>query len=189
MAKAEYKSAIRSRKLIKKAVVDLLYEKPLDKITVTDVVKRADINRGTFYAHYTDISSVLDSLVEDAFSTLELTLRESPAGETPDPLSLLTRIQEIFERDLEFYRKVLTVNVSTAILERLRDFSLNYMAEHEKDFSNCSHDSYTFIITFFSDGLVMMYRDWFAGHLPLTLNELTQKAAEVIRQLLKVNSL
>ena len=46
MAKAEYRSAIRSKRLINDALADLLQEKPLDKITVTDVVNRADINRG-----------------------------------------------------------------------------------------------------------------------------------------------
>lgn len=50
MAKAEYKSAIRSRRMIQHALVELLQEKELDKITVTDIVTRADINRGTFYA-------------------------------------------------------------------------------------------------------------------------------------------
>ena len=58
MAKAEYKNAVRSRKMIQRALVALLQEKELDKITVTDIVTRADINRGTFYAHYTDISMV-----------------------------------------------------------------------------------------------------------------------------------
>ena len=48
MAKAEYKSAIRSRRMIQHALVELLQEKELDKITVTDIVTRADINRGTF---------------------------------------------------------------------------------------------------------------------------------------------
>ena len=68
MAKAEYRSAVRSRKLINEALVDLLTEKPLDKITVTDVVKRADINRGTFYAHYRDIPDVVDHLIQQTFS-------------------------------------------------------------------------------------------------------------------------
>ncbi len=36
MAKAEYKSAIRSRKLIRTAFVELMQEKDTDKITVTD---------------------------------------------------------------------------------------------------------------------------------------------------------
>ena len=38
MAKAEYKSAIRSRRMIQRALVELLQEKELDKITVTDIV-------------------------------------------------------------------------------------------------------------------------------------------------------
>ena len=72
MAKAEYRSAIRSRKLINEALVDLLLEKQLDKITVTDVVKRAEINRGTFYAHYKDIKDVINHWVEEAFSSCEV---------------------------------------------------------------------------------------------------------------------
>ena len=72
MAKAEYKSAIRSRRMIQRALVELLQEKELDKITVTDIVTRADINRGTFYAHYADISGVLDSIMENVCQTLSL---------------------------------------------------------------------------------------------------------------------
>lgn len=70
MAKAEYRSAIRSRKMINDALADLLMEKPLDKITVTDVVRRADINRGTFYAHYRDIPDVVDHLIQQTFSVI-----------------------------------------------------------------------------------------------------------------------
>ena len=65
MARAEYRSAIRSRKLINAALADLLQEKPLDKITVTDVVNRAQINRGTFYAHYADIPDVIQNLIQN----------------------------------------------------------------------------------------------------------------------------
>ena len=71
MAKAEYRSAVRSRKLIKAALADLLQEKPLDKITVTDVVNRAQINRGTFYAHYTDIPDVIHHLIQHTFSNIQ----------------------------------------------------------------------------------------------------------------------
>ena len=43
--KTEYRSAIRSRKLIRQAYVELIKEKDVDKITVMDVVNKADINR------------------------------------------------------------------------------------------------------------------------------------------------
>lgn len=46
--KKEYRSAVRSRRLIREAFLQLLQEKELRKITVTDIVNRADINRTTF---------------------------------------------------------------------------------------------------------------------------------------------
>jgi AcrR family transcriptional regulator len=60
--KAEYKSAIRSRRLIRQAFIELMKEKELEKITVTDIVKRADINRGTFYAHYKYTRAVIEQI-------------------------------------------------------------------------------------------------------------------------------
>ena len=51
--KAEYRSSIRSKVLIKNALLSLMREKSFDKITVTDIVDRADINRFvTFVAAY-----------------------------------------------------------------------------------------------------------------------------------------
>ena len=84
MAKAEYRSAVRSRKLINDALADLLTEKPLDKITVTDVVNRADINRGTFYAHYRDIPDAVDHLIQQTFSAI----RDAMITNTPTPASI-----------------------------------------------------------------------------------------------------
>lgn len=81
MAKAEYKSAIRSRRMLQRALVELLQEKELDKITVTDIVTRADINRGTFYAHYADISGVLDSIMENVCQTIREALENNRFGQ------------------------------------------------------------------------------------------------------------
>ncbi|MBR2950520.1 MAG: TetR family transcriptional regulator, partial [Lachnospiraceae bacterium] len=63
--KKENRSAIRSRRLIREALLELLQEKKFEKITVTDIVKRADINRSTFYAHYPDVMGLLEELMED----------------------------------------------------------------------------------------------------------------------------
>ena len=54
-----------TKKAIRKTFMELLEEKPLDKITVKDIVERCDINRGTFYYYYSDIFA----LVEDVFET------------------------------------------------------------------------------------------------------------------------
>lgn len=69
-SKAEYRSAIRSRKLIKTAFMELATEKEISKITVKDIADRADINRGTFYAHYRDVYDVLEQIEDEAIENL-----------------------------------------------------------------------------------------------------------------------
>ena len=41
--------------LLKKTLTELIEEKELRKITVSEFCERANINRGTFYLHFLDI--------------------------------------------------------------------------------------------------------------------------------------
>ena len=61
-------SSVKTRNLIRDTFAELLYEKKnINKITVTELVQRADINRSTFYSHYDDVRHV----AEDINVTLE----------------------------------------------------------------------------------------------------------------------
>ncbi|MEF2291110.1 MULTISPECIES: TetR/AcrR family transcriptional regulator [Virgibacillus] len=41
----------KSKEALKTALIQLMKEKDLQQITITDIVKVADLNRGTFYKH------------------------------------------------------------------------------------------------------------------------------------------
>lgn len=174
MAKSEYRSAVRSRKLINDALADLLTEKPLDKITVTDVVKRADINRGTFYAHYKDIPDVVDHLIQNTFSKI----RDAMMAQEHDPANpgqtFLTTIQAILEADLDFYRKIMNSSAFSVMQEQLVSIVTEFMLEHKDRFYPGSQEEYQIAIRFCAGGLSNLYRDWFSGKLTCSLNELTQ---------------
>lgn len=43
-----------TKKAIKDSFLSLFESKPLEKISVTEICTNADINRGTFYSHYSD---------------------------------------------------------------------------------------------------------------------------------------
>lgn len=176
MPKAEYRSALRSRKLIKEALADLLQEKPLDKITVTDVVKRAQLNRGTFYAHYTDIPDVIHHLIQHTFSNIQDALSGPPIPMTDIPHTLLSRIQHILEEDLDFYQKILRSSASALMTEQLVQITMDYLLQQEKTFGIQNHEQYVLMIRFCAGGLSNLYYDWFAGKLNLSLDALTLQA-------------
>lgn len=184
MAKAEYRSAIRSRKLINDALADLLTEKPLDKITVTDVVSRADINRGTFYAHYKDIPDVVDHLIQQTFSAIREAMMSTVATDAKPEHTLLSTIQRILEEDISFYRKILNSNASAIMQEQLVAVVTEFMLEHKDQFYPSSQEEYTIAIRFCAGGLSNLYRDWFSGKLPYTLGELTQIGEILIQRII-----
>ena len=61
---------IKTRQNIKNAVLELMSEKTISSITITDVSKKAMINRKTFYRHYNSVDEVIMEIEEDILSTL-----------------------------------------------------------------------------------------------------------------------
>jgi AcrR family transcriptional regulator len=60
MKKKPYRNSLQTREKIRTAVLTLISEKKsFDKINVTEIVKLADITRGTFYNHYKGIQEVI----------------------------------------------------------------------------------------------------------------------------------
>lgn len=60
----------RSRQLLAQALHDLILEKPYDTITIQDITDQADLNRGTFYLHYTSKEKLLMASLEAQFDDL-----------------------------------------------------------------------------------------------------------------------
>lgn len=54
-----------TRQVIKDTFLKLLDEKSYPKITVTEICRLAEINRGTFYLHYYDTADVLDDILAE----------------------------------------------------------------------------------------------------------------------------
>lgn len=57
----------KSKRNIKEALLSLMYEKDFNEITVNDLLIKANISRGTFYAHFTNLDDVRQQLINDMF--------------------------------------------------------------------------------------------------------------------------
>lgn len=113
---------LRTRQLIKDALIDLLQEFELNKITVNRIAERATINRVTFYLHYHDIQDMLEKMAqemaEDIESIMMSTTTNMNSSEEMDSLKLINLLEHIAE-NAKFYKVVLGSTRTPIFTERL----------------------------------------------------------------------
>lgn len=180
--KAEYKSAIRSRRMIRQAFVELMQEKDIEKITVTDIITRADLNRGTFYAHYQDTRAVIEQIENEIIDKmLEFLgeLRYKSFFQNPRPL--LLKVARYLEEDLEFYRILINSKGSEQFLVKLKSIFVTHMLT-DTDIPDSLKKTSQFIIRahLFAGGIVNVYQAWFRGEMDYSFNEISLVVSKII---------
>ena len=70
------RSTRRTRSAIREALAEMLAVKPLGKITVQELIDRANICRTTFYAHYEDLYDLLSEVENNILSEIRTGLEE-----------------------------------------------------------------------------------------------------------------
>ncbi|MGO1337548.1 MAG: TetR/AcrR family transcriptional regulator [Leuconostoc fallax] len=61
---------------IKKAFIQLIHEKGMTALTVSDITRIAEINRGTFYTHYVDKYDLLSSIENHLYHNIQQAMHE-----------------------------------------------------------------------------------------------------------------
>jgi AcrR family transcriptional regulator len=64
----------RTRERLGSALVELIQEKPIDEVTVQEVLDRASVGRSTFYLHFRDKNDLLLSQLETFLEIMSTTL-------------------------------------------------------------------------------------------------------------------
>lgn len=185
--KKQYRSAIRSRRMIRQAFLELLREKPFERITVTDIVNRADINRSTFYAHYPDVRGMIEELMSDVInSSFELIKNVEISDIFKDPKPFLQELMAIGEENMELYRLLGKSDFAIQQVEKMKTVMLEKAAT-SVDIPEPIRQSSAFRIqiSFFIGGILNTYQQWVQGNLDCSMEEIAQQVGYLIQGLEK----
>lgn len=72
-----------TRECLQTALVLLMSEKPFEKITVTELVKRSGVSRTAFYRNYTSKEDILEEIADILYSTLKESLDNPEYASNP----------------------------------------------------------------------------------------------------------
>jgi AcrR family transcriptional regulator len=110
--------ALRTRKLLREALMQVVIDKPFRDLTIRDITQSAGINRATFYLHYEDKYALLEDCAIQLFSKIRGAV-ESEFGLTPDVFSPVPFVDH--------------GNRMSVVLQHIQDHSGFYKAMFAKD--------------------------------------------------------
>lgn len=174
---------IKTKRAIAVSLLQLLSEKPLEEITITELTLKADINRKTFYLHYSgieDVATELLSKIEAMFNeALEYSLAE---GNVFIPAKFLEHIHGKITEENEIFRAFCLENTCAFFLRALSEKCLNALMTVYRNYTDINDASLRLCLAYMFHGALNLYVDWVRNPSPLPLSEVTALAVRLVER-------
>ncbi len=182
--KKRNKNALRSRRLIIEAYISLLETYSANKITITKIVEVADLNRSTFYAHFTSPADVLAAIEEDMINRFLTLINQAHLERIlENPLPLITEISKLVEKNRALYEKLINGNRQSTFLEKLKELFIEKLMSDKETLARIQDKTvFNVKIRFLAGGYAAILRDWFEGNVNvnISIEELSKIVSETI---------
>ncbi|MFR3786602.1 TetR/AcrR family transcriptional regulator [Agathobaculum desmolans] len=176
MAVQEDKRIRRTKKLLRQALTRLMQQKAFQSITVTDVVREADINRGTFYAHYRDVYDLREQIETEMIQDFRAMIADLRPSETATLQPVLRRAMDYLEENREIVVELVKVGGGKGFGKKMIGVTEEYRLEN-MPLRNVED---VYVARFVATGVVGMLEKWITEPQPLPKTEMIVLMAKVL---------
>lgn len=157
-----YSNTKQTTTKIKIALLELLNNKELSQINITNLVKVAGVYRATFYLHYRSLDDVVKDIerdVCDCYYMLKVQLEDVDLYNNID--ILIDKINEYIKIDKKYLSTIINAKCFTRITLNLKELLYDAIVENFTKFGHMRQDDeFLLKLSSFTGGLIFLYRDW-----------------------------
>ncbi|MEH7255634.1 TetR/AcrR family transcriptional regulator, partial [Neobacillus niacini] len=148
-------------------------------ITITELVKKADFNRGTFYAHYRTKEDLLEEMIGEKLSQLKVALQEPYKNNQKISLqenapSILPLFEHVFQ-NADFYKLLLDYHIMPGFQEQfcevIRDHQTKILTEYKSKNHNIKREIVVYYSSYSILGMVLYWIRDGLSHSPRFMTE------------------
>lgn len=171
----------KTKKSICDAIISLLEEKDVSQITVKELAERANINRKTFYMHYTSIKEVFDEIEDEFIEKLLGVLNKYNFTQAQlDHYAFFSSLSSLINEDFDFYQKLARVNSYDFLFVKIKKILKDKIVEELSEKLNASHEMFNLYAEFGASGIISMYNEWFNMDSNISLEDLAKAAGNFV---------
>ena len=182
----EDKRIRRTKRILEQSLMELLEQKPLKDITVRDLTTLADINRGTFYAYYSDIYDFVQKLEDGYFERfVELMNAHGDGTVFRQTRSFLLDMFTFIQNNSKVVRILLGENGDGSFREKLiavvrEKCHADWIAD-KSEFAGTEKE-FDYRYAFVTSGCIGLIREWVSHGCTDSVSEMTDLTEKLIRQ-------
>ena len=154
----------RTKKLLKQALAELMEQKDFNDITVKDITEKANLNRGTFYLHYSGTYDLLEKIENEILGSIQQVIEEYLNHDDAKNDSAITAIYPIGVYIMEYAdicRCLITNKASSDFIDKFQELIfknlLNITSIKHPKAANKSNEYYFSFITY---GVIGVLKCW-----------------------------
>jgi len=149
-----------TRMVLKESFINLLEKKDISRITIKEICENADINRATFYSHYSDQYDLLRKIEDEFLDNIREYLGELEQKNEVNPVLLAEKIFEYIKENAKLCKLLLSerggLNFQKRVMMLLYDTVINELTSNSKITKEYAEYVYSFTIT----GCVGIVQKW-----------------------------
>lgn len=172
----------RTQRLLKESLVALMSKKAFKDITIKDITELADLNRGTFYLHYSDTYELLMAMENDVLNDFQNMINgyfETKPGNSL--MSLLQPIIHYIVENEEICRNLFENSASNDFLIKFKTLvHKNGAALIERLYPACKTTDSDYFFEFVTYGLIGILKRWLDGGTAQTEEEIAKISNDAI---------
>ena len=170
----------KTRALLTQGLITLMKEKDIKDISVKELSDLVDINRGTFYLHYSDIYDMVDKIEDGIFSQFAEVIQKD-LGDTkriPAHDKILLDIFKVLNDNREITRVLIGPHGDLTFVNRLK---ATIKTQLEDLFRNELGDpGFEYLFAFIVSGYVGVFETWLVSDAPLSEENIARLCTNLI---------
>lgn len=188
LAEKQDRRVKRTKTMMRDALMALMDEKPFSEITAKDVTARADLNRATFYLHYTNVFGLLDEMENEAVEKFaqildKVEIRPGEAWEYP----VIGHICDYVAENPKLCRCLLLQSRSDRLARKLTEIMKQKGRKiRQARGVNPESPEADYIHQFIAYGAMGMVKQWLEEGMAHSREEMVALAEQVIRPILQI---
>jgi AcrR family transcriptional regulator len=164
-----------TKMLLKNALIELMYEKQVTQITIKELCDRADLNRTTFYTHYSNLEELLHDIEQELIENTLYRLTGLEPGQ--DYTVYVEKSLEYMKEEKDLFKLLLCVQREEKFYTLFVNNIGMFVDKKTSKVNLYSRESY--VRAFMIHGFINMIIQWLNDDCALGIHELAQLGSKI----------